>query len=90
LPCDQRGRRDGPPRCGGPMLDHDVAASGFPPIPDQPVAVDRFLDARGALLLCACALEVADRARVLAVLGGLRAGLSITEVMEALEGLVGR
>jgi hypothetical protein len=64
------------------MFDYDLAGSSFPPIPQR-----REPDARGALLLAARSLERADPVEVLGVLGGLRAGLPVAEVLTALEGL---
>ena len=71
-------------------LTSDPAATGFPPAR----FADRFAwsppqDAQRALLLTARALEGTDPVEVLAVIGGLRAGLSVAEVLEALEGLAG-
>ncbi len=73
------------------MLDHDPAANGFPParFVDQ-FGWDRRREVRGCLLLAARALETSDPVEVAAVLGGLRAGLSVGEVLEALEDLAGR
>jgi hypothetical protein len=72
------------------MLDHDLGNSSFPParFADQ-FAWDRQRDVRGALLLTARALERADPVEVAAVLGGLRAGSSVAEVLASLEDLAG-
>ncbi len=71
------------------MLDHDPAATGFPPARfAEQFAWQR--DVRGALLLTACALERRDPVEVQAVIGGLLAGLSVAEVLASLEDLAGR